>query len=229
MLIPGSRNAFALYLIPFIIALADRLAPLYPEARFIWPVSSLLKQETLRAGIAGQERDVLGGSAGQLRENMITTASGAVIEMIPEKDRYRHMHAADLAVTIPGTNTLELGIAGVPSVVILPLNKPEIIPLEGLGHWLSLIPVVGTFLKRSAVKLFVEGLQYPVALPNQISGEALMLEIKGMLTVNQVADAACSLLNHPAERIRRHERLREVMPRPGAATRLVDSILADVG
>ena len=74
------------------------------------------------------------------------------------------MRAADLAVTIPGTNTLELGIAGVPSLVLLPLNKPEVIPLEGPGHWLSLVPGVGTTLKRQAVRLAAP--RFPVALPN---------------------------------------------------------------
>ncbi len=228
MLIPGSRNAFALYLIPFFIALADRLARFYPEAHFVWPVSRLLTQETLHAGIAGRERDVLGGSAGQLREKMITTAHGAVIEMIPEEDRYKHMHAADLAVTIPGTNTLELGIAGVPSVVILPMNKPEIIPLEGLGHWLSLIPLVGTFLKRHAVRLFVENLNVPVSLPNQFSGQDLMVEVKGKIAVEQVIAEVRKMLDSPAERHHRRSRLLAAMPQPGASQRLVKSILDDL-
>jgi lipid-A-disaccharide synthase len=148
--------------------------------------------------------------------------------MIPDFEGYAHMQVANLAVTIPGTNTLELGIAGVPSVVMLPMNKPEIIPLEGIGHWLGLIPLVGTFLKRRAVKLFVEGLKIPVSLPNRFSGEDLMLEIRGKVSVEQIAGEMLKLLNNPQDLARRRSRLLATMPQPGAAKRLVHSVLADL-
>jgi hypothetical protein len=45
---------------------------------------------------------------------------------------------------------------------------------------LSLVPLVGTALKRRAVLLAAPHL--PVSLPNSLSGEALMLELKGTLT-----------------------------------------------
>jgi hypothetical protein len=228
LLLAGTRDAFSVVLIPFIIALADRLGKELPEARFVWPVVRLLKPETIEAGIAGLEKDVLGGVAGRREGNKIFTPNGSVIEVITEEKRHAHMRSADLAVTIPGTNTLELGIAGVPSVVMLPLNKPEVIPLEGVGQWLGLIPGVGTFIKRRAVKLFVEGLKLPVSLPNRFSGEDLMLEIRGKISVEQIAEAMLSLLNNPSDLVRRRERLLATMPQPGAARKLVESVLNDV-
>ena len=228
LLLAGTRDAFSVVLIPFIIALADRLGRELPNARFVWPVVRLLKSETIEAGIAGLEKDVLGGMAGRREGNKIFTPSGSVIEMITEAERYAHMRSADLAVTIPGTNTLELGIAGVPSVVMLPLNKPEVIPLEGIGQWLGLIPGVGTFIKRRAVKLFVEGLKLPVSLPNRFSGEDLMLEVKGKIAVEQIAGVMLSLLGNPDDLLRRRERLLVTMPQPGAARKLVHTVLEDV-
>jgi hypothetical protein len=228
LLLAGTRDAFSVVLIPFIIALADRLGQELPNARFVWPVVRLLKSETIETGIAGLEKDVLGGMAGRREGNKIFTPSGSVIEMITEAQRHAHMRSANLAVTIPGTNTLELGIAGVPSVVMLPLNKPEVIPLEGVGQWLGLIPGVGTFIKRRAVKLFVEGLKLPVSLPNRFSGEDLMLEVKGKISVEQIADVMLSLLGNPNDLSWRRERLLVTMPQPGAARKLVHSVLADV-
>jgi hypothetical protein len=228
LLLAGTRDAFSVVLIPFIIALADRLGKELPDARFVWPVVRLLKRETIEAGIAGLEKDVLGGMAGRREGNKIFTPSGSVIEMITEAERHAHMRSADLAVTIPGTNTLELGIAGVPSVVMLPLNKPEVIPLEGIGQWLGLIPGVGTFIKRRAVKLFVEGLKLPVSLPNRFSGEDLMLEIRGKISVEQISEAMLLLLGNPSDLARRRERLLLTMPQPGAARKLVQSVLSDV-
>jgi lipid-A-disaccharide synthase len=222
---PGSRDGFAVHLIPLFIAVVDALAPILPRARFVWAVSRLLSEETIAAGIAGLERRTLGGMAGRREGDTVLTPSGGRIEMVAESARYAHMRSADVALTIPGTNTLELGIAGVPSVVMLPLNKPEAIPLEGSGHWLSLVPFVGKALKRQAVKLAAP--RFAVSLPNTLAGEALMVELKGILSVSEVAAALQALLDNPAERARRRARLQATMPQAGAAARLVGSILRD--
>src|SRR5690606_15482608 len=129
------------------------------------------------------------------------------IQLVREQERYSYMKAADLALTIPGTNTLELGLAGTPALVLLPMNRPEIIALEGPGHWLSMLPLVGTPLKRQAVKLFVNHLNYPVSLPNQFSGETLMTEAKGILTPEQVTGLLQAELADPAALARRSQRL----------------------
>lgn len=229
LVIPGSRDVFARSLIPFVTAIVDQLAEGRPEARFVWPVSRLLRPETIADGIRGVAADVLGGTAGTREGNVVRTPRGATIEMVPESERHAHMRASDLAITIPGTNTLELGIVGVPSIVMLPMNRPELIPLEGLGHWLGVIPGIGRYLKRYAVRLFVEGLDHPISLPNRFSGERIFEEISGSLTASQVAAAADRLLRHPEELQRQRERLAATMPGPGAAERLVDRVLGDLG
>ena len=221
LLLAGSRDAFAIHLIPFMLGLAQELMAAYPNARLVWPVSRLLSDEVIEAGLRGEMKDTLGGTSGERQGSVIVTSGGARVEMIPEEERYAHMASTDLAVTIPGTNTLELGIAGVPSVVVLPLNKPEIIPLEGPGHWLSLLPLVGTPLKRRAVRLFVEGRSYPVSLPNQRAGEELMVEITGRIDPASVARAAGELLDDESRLAAIRARLNETMPGPGAAQRIV--------
>ncbi len=221
LLFAGSRDGFAVHLIPFMLALADALAARYPGASFAWPVSALLSADAIAAGIAGRQAATLGGIAGRREGDVVRTPGGARVRMVDESQRPGQLRAATVAVTIPGTNTLELGIAGVPSVVMLPLNRPEIIPLEGPGHWLSLLPLVGRPLKRAAVRLFVERLRYPVSLPNQLTGEPLMVEVKGQVSVQGVAAAVAQLLDDPAERARRSARLAATMPARGAAERLV--------
>lgn len=228
LLMPGSRDTFSVHLIPFFIALVDRMGAALPDARFVWPVSRLLTQETLERGIAGAERATLGGVAGTRHGDTVKTPGGFAIEMVDENQRYAHMQVATIALTIPGTNTLELGIAGVPAVVLLPLNKPEIIPLEGIGHWLGLLPLVGRYLKRHAVRLFVERLSVPVSLPNRFAREDLMVEISGRVEVEAVARRTLELLAAGSDLALRRERLRQTMPGPGAAGRLLDVVLAEV-
>jgi lipid-A-disaccharide synthase len=225
VLVPGSRDTFARHLIPFMIGVADELGARYPTASFVWPVSRLLRQETLQDGVDGVHADTLGGVSGARDGDVVRTPNGTAIRLVSEEDRYAHMRAADLAVTIPGTNTLELGIAGVPAVVVLPLNRPEIIPLEGIGHWLGLVPLIGIPLKRNAVRLFVERRLVAVALPNILSGEALMTEVTGIVSVEQVAGKAAELLDDDALRAEQRRRLLAAMPKPGAAARLVAAVI----
>lgn len=227
LLLTGTRDGMSRLLIPFMLGVADRLGQVFPEASFAWPPSRLLQRETLEAGISGLERAFLGGVVSSRDGDLVSTPSGVRVRVVPEEARYAHMRAADLALTIPGTNTLELGIARLPALVLLPMNKPEVIPLEGVGQWLGLLPGVGKYLKRYAVKLFVEGLNAPISLPNRFSGEELMLELKGRLSVEQVAAQAERLLNDPDDLARRRRRLGATMPQPGAAERLVRSILED--
>lgn len=229
LLFAGSRDSFAVHLIPFMIALVDRLGAELPGARFVWPVSRLLRPETISAGIAGRWAATLGGTAGTLQDGAVITPGGFRLELGDEEQRYAHMRSADLAITIPGTNTLELGVAGVPAIVLLPMNRPELIPLEGAGHWLGLVPVVGRYLKRYAVKLFVEGLSVPVSLPNRMVGEDLMVEISGRIDPDGVAERATALLADAVELGRRRERLLATMPRPGAAAALVGTVIEHAG
>ena len=227
VLLTGTRDAMSSLLIPFMLGVADVLGQVFPNASFVWPVSPLLKSETVKGGIAGKHKEVLGGVTCRRSGDSVVTPSGVHVSILTENERYAHMRAADLALTIPGTNTLELGIAQVPSLVLLPMNKPEVIPLEGVGQWLGLVPGVGKYVKRYAVKLFVEGLDVPVSLPNRFTGESLMVEMKGILNSRLVAERATELLNNAQDLARRRERLAATMPQPGAAERLTQSVLRD--
>lgn len=226
LIVPGSRDRYVRAVLPLMIEVVERLARVHPGAGFGWPVSRLLSEAAIDDAIAGTGTETIGGYGGRREGDAVITPAGVRIAMIPEQERYRAMKAADYAITIPGTNTLELGIARVPALVVLPLNKPEIIPLEGPGHWLSLLPFVGTPLKRQAVRLFTQRLRYPVSLPNQLAGEELMSEVKGIVTPEQVAGLALADLADPERLGHRRERMAATMPAPGAAARLVDEVLA---
>lgn len=229
LLLGGSRDRYVTAVLPLMLASLDLVAGQYPGLQVSWPVSRLVSPEALETAINGSGPEVIGGYGGRREGDTIITPAGLRIRLVPEQDRYAWMKGADLALTIPGTNTLELGIAGTPAVVILPLNRPEIIALEGPGNWLSLLPVIGTPLKRRAVKLFVERFRYPVSLPNQFSGEQLMTEVKGILNPEQVAGELLGLLADEDRLKRTSQRLLATMPKPGAAKRLVSQVLAQLG
>ena len=228
LVMAGSRDGFTRYVLPLMLAVIDHIRAHYPGARFVYPRSRLLTEQGFRAALQGGDLpgdNALGGTSGRFDElkNCIITEAGTVLELIPESARYAHMKTADIALTIPGTNTLELGMAHLPSVVAFPLNKPEIVPLEGLAHWLTSIPLIGTPLKRRAVRLAAPHL--PASLPNHFAGETLLVEIKGVLTADEVSDAALKLLADEPQRQHIRTRLRETMPQPGAAAALVRHLI----
>jgi len=228
LVMAGSRDGFTRYVLPLMLAVIDHINAHHPDARFVYPRSRLLTEQGFRAALQGDDlrgQHALGGTSGRLdvQKNCIVTKAGTVLELIPESARYAHMKTADIALTIPGTNTLELGIAHLPSVVAFPLNKPEAVPLEGLAHWLTSIPLIGTPLKRRAVRLAAPHL--PASLPNHFAGEPLMVEIKGVLTAQDVSAAALELLADNARREHIRTRLRKTMPQPGAAAALVTYLL----
>jgi hypothetical protein len=224
LLMASSRDAFARHLIPMILGVTESLQQRYPDARFVWPVPGSLSAEALQAGLEARHLSSLGG-VGAVREgNLLRTASGAVLEMVGEHERYQHMLAADVALTIPGTNTLELGIAGVPTLMVVPLNRPEIIPLEGAAHWLGVLPLLGTPLKRAAVRAMARRLPGPLSLPNRISGQALVEERIGVLSISEISNALSDLIEARERRDWIRSQLSESMPKRGAAEQLVSRL-----
>lgn len=226
LVLPGSRDPFARALIPLFLAVVERLAPRFPQARFIWPVSRMLSEEAIEAGIAGVEKGLADGVAGRRDGERVVTPAGAVLEMVQEEARSEHVRSADVALTIPGTNTLELGIAGVPALVVLPMNAPERIPLEGIGHWIGLLPIVGTPLKRMVVRAVAQGLRHPVSLPNRLAGEAVFEEVVGIVDADDLAQRLEAMLRDEVRLQHRRERLAATMPKPGAARRIAERVVA---
>lgn len=138
---------------------------------------------------------------------------------------YDIMQVADLALTIPGSNTAELAAMGVPMVVALPLNLAEIIPLPGLVHYLERIPVAGRRWKRAAVQRIHDRMPF-VALPNRKAGRLIVPEVRGQLRPEDVAlEAARLLADAKAREVMRAE-LRQAMGSPGAAGRIAAHLVA---
>ena len=99
----------------------------------------------------------------------IRTETGVIIPCF-QYQQYNLMNWADLALTIPGTNTVELSSMGVPMVVTIPLNHPEEIPLEGLVGMISDLPLIGRPLKKRLLPKFQAKIKF-TAWPNRLAGE----------------------------------------------------------
>lgn len=136
------------------------------------------------------------------------------------------MAAADLALTIPGSNTAEMAVWGVPMVVCVPLDQPEEVPLDGLLGYLERIPLVGKRLKRAAVLKVARRTKF-VALPNKIADEAIVPElVSENLKPEDVAIQAFQLLADPQKRRNIAEGLKTAMGSKGASHTIAKHALA---
>lgn len=139
--------------------------------------------------------------------------------------QYDVMAAADMALTVPGSNTAEMAAAGLPMVVALPLNLAEKIPLPGAAQYVEKLPVVGPRLKRNLVYRRAEAMPF-VAWPNRKAGEMVVPEVRGVLRPEDVAVEAVQLLNDERRRRAMSRKLQQVMGEPGAAEQVAARLLA---
>jgi lipid-A-disaccharide synthase len=153
----------------------------------------------------------------------LRTQHGLEVAVLDEPQRYTAMRQASLAITIPGTNTLELALAGLPSLVLLPLHKPEMLPLEGIWHWFLSLPGARPF-KQKFVRDLVSRIPH-LALPNQWLDERVFPELRGVFSPAEVAAAGLELL-HPQRAQKVRARLKRLEAQPGA-DKLVEYVLAN--
>ena len=228
LLIPGSRGFQVTHLLPFLAGVAQSIRAVLPAVRFHYPRSALVSDADFAVALEAKKVADMGGVTLRLEGSDLVTPDGTRIALHDEAARYGLMKNADLALTIPGTNTLELGIAGVPSIVCLPLQKMELIPIENPLRYVEHLPVIGKPLKRKLVEIYLSRFSY-FSLPNMIADEAIQLELRGDLSVAQISAAAVKLLEQPSERQRIKARLEATMPKAGTAQRLARLMLERVG
>ena len=250
-LLPGSRQQQIQHVLPFFLRVAEIVKKFCESAEFVIPLSPFVSLDMVRSALdeAGNRIDKLKGStkrigteggglesiSGTLHRLAGTeegaTLASAVIEIseglrvfVVPKSRYSVMAACDLAISMPGSVTAELGYLGVPTVVSIPLNLPEEIPLTGIFEFLGRLPAIGKPIKRMAVRKALARIEF-TALPNKRQRRFITPEIRGVLTAEDVAIKALELLQDAVARDRISVELKEAMGRPGAANRVASVVL----
>jgi lipid-A-disaccharide synthase len=203
LLLPGSRPRIFEGLAPLMADVGERVRGLLPEVEVAMAPSPFLPDGIVQRSLKGASLRVITGDA----------------------ERLESFRRADLALTIPGTSTVELGLLGTPMLVWMPFYDPSRIPLEGLKEWLLRFPVIGPAVKGFLLRRYFSVPRF-VAVPNRLTGARLVEEIVGDAPPDQVAERIAQLLAD-GERLRAmREGLREQFPaRPGAAEHLARRVV----
>lgn len=200
LFLPGSRPFAYRYLLPFFLRCAEELAVRFPSGIFLLAFPGFLKKSRIPS---------------------LEELSRVFLPFFGETSRL--IGAADVVVTVPGSNNLEIFYRRKRGLVLLPLWREGLseVPVAGFGEILGKIPLWGRILKEKVLKRMVSSRKF-LSLPNLVLGREVLPELKGDISVGEVVERVEQLLAAGAP-----DWSFEDFPR-GAAEKLVELVLEEL-
>lgn len=223
-LYPGSRSYMAEFLLPYYAVTVDALSARRPGLEWVMARADFISMAYLRdfpqppqdrtwqAHPLSFDEDETGA--------WLQTPAGNRIRIL---DGPKVLGLADLALTIPGTNTGELAASGVPMVVVVPTYLGHKVPLPGIAGHLGKLPLVGRLLKLAFGWARVRKLGL-MAQPNVRAGRQIVPEFVGEGLHGDIQAALEQLLDSDTAAL--SDEIRATMGQPGAARALAGEIAA---
>lgn len=193
LFLPGSRKFAYPVLFPLFQTWAEALKERYPQASFALGLPWHYQHEAI-PGISG-----------------MTIFFGKTSSLIQD---------ADLVITVPGSNNLEIVYRERKGIVIFPTSRAiEMLPVMGPLAILEKIPYWGKILKRKILDRKLEEARW-ISLPNLLWGKEVLPELKGNITVEQFLEVVEETLQDQAK-----QPLQEELPSPDASLCLANLIM----
>jgi len=221
-LMPGSRPREFEYILPLFLNTATEIKQKKSKYRFILTKAPFINEKEIKRSL--RDKRINSDTVYKKEENRLSI-DDFVIE-IYEEDPYSIMREADFALTIPGTNNLELAVLETPMLVILPLNKPELIPLPGLIGLLGEIPLLGKFLKRVIIPKMSRNRKY-ISLINLLQEKEIVPEMRGLINNQDLTAKILNLLEGEGIKVMK-KRLQNLRLEGGAADHIINDIFQDL-
>jgi lipid-A-disaccharide synthase len=229
-LLPGSKAAKLGIGVPFMLAIAEVMQDHCPHLCFWIPVAPTLTLEALARFAQSQHNPLIPVMNGVTAELIpasgeapayLQTAKGLRVELYTPFPAYDRLAQCQLCLTTIGANTAELGALTVPMLVLLPTQQMDVMRAwDGIPGLLANLPGVGSFLAKVINFWFLQRMGL-LAWPNIWAGKAIVPELVGRLTPDQVAAIALDYLQHPEKLEAMRSSLKQVRGEAGAAQKLV--------
>ena len=216
---PGSRWLHLKASLGPFLHTVQQLQQRRPGLRVIMSVSPFVSRDKLSDAATNPFSFGLSMARGTVVGDSLQTEGGATVELV-WGDPDRVISECDLALSLPGTNTAELAIAGKPTVV--PLSDRVPVGGGGLLGLLDRLPGLG-FLKNHLKYRKYRKLRL-LALPNQLAGREIMPEFFVRDDLSDLVVFLDDLLGDPARCQAIGAEAQEVMGPQGAAARLVGTL-----
>jgi len=224
---PGSRDFEVTYMLPVFLRVMDGLTSRLSNTRVFILKSSYITYELIERGLemGGRIREAE-SLPGKLKRN---DDGGWEIEYVGGK-RVRILEGGleywgkgvDFAVTLPGTNTIQLAYRKIPELVVAALNKPEVIPVEGLFGLMKWVPIIGKPVLKRAVLRYAKKFPF-AALPNIYTGQEVVPELFGVFQTDDITRRLVDILEKGEEKEIK-KRLSQFVPTRDPARLIVNAV-----
>lgn len=215
----GSRPIEYLNGTPFFARVASMIDDRIQGLRHIFPIAPSVDEEGLKLALASHGMQWRGEA--RVREIILSDRKSA---QVVRGRTLEVLNCAKLAIAVPGTNNLQSAALYTPTIMVLPFDKADEFPLDGIAGILPLwFPGVRKIKKRLIVKLN-ERTEF-ISIPNRMAGKMLLPELRGDIDEADVAHKAIALLNSPDALQSMSRAFWELTHERGAAAHLADSIV----
>ena len=216
----GSRPIEYCEGMPFFVKIASLVTESFPDHEVIFPMAPTVEEARLREAL--DAKGVRWRGSSRIREVDLGEGRwGRVLWALGLES----INCCRFAVAVPGTNNLQLAALYVPFLMVLPLDKAEEYPLDGIGGVLPLwFPGVKQLKRRI---IFGMNKRIPfVSLPNRMAGRMIAPELRGLLSAEDVAAKAKEMLAAPQKLEEISRSFWELTHERGAAGKIAAAVIA---
>jgi lipid-A-disaccharide synthase len=214
----GSRPIEYCMGVPFFARIAALITEKFPDHRVLFPLAPTVREELLQSALKASGIEW----TGETRIQAIDIGGGRWGKVVRDRT-LEALGCSRLAIAPPGTNNLQAAALYTPFIMVLPLDRADEYPLDGLPGILPLwLPGVRRIKRRYIMELN-EKTDF-VSLPNKMAKKMIAPEIRGLIQPEDVAQRAISLLESHEERRRISRAFWELTRERGASVRLAERI-----
>lgn len=196
---PGSRDFEVLFMLPAFLRVIDDLTERVNNIRVFMLKSPYVPYEwvekALQRGGEIKEGDTLGGTLLQEEGAFFIRLTGKKLVPILEGGLEEWGECIDFAVTLPGSNTIQLAYRKVPMLTVMPLNRPDIIPIVGVLAVVKWIPFIGRPILRKAALAYSSKFRF-ASLPNIYQNREIVPELFGVIKTEDITNSLLRIMGN---------------------------------
>jgi lipid-A-disaccharide synthase len=205
------------------VAVSRIVTERFPELKVLFPLAPTVDEDALKSALSSAGA----GWTGESRAREIELGGGRRASVVRGRT-LESLNCSKLALAVPGTNNLQAAALCVPFIMVLPLDRADEYPLDGLA---GLLPLGWPGVRRLK-RAYIERLNARtacVSLPNRMAGRMIAPEIRGYFSPHVPAKMAIGLLESPERLMEISRAFRELTRERGAAARFAGEIAAFAG
>ncbi|MFC1616956.1 hypothetical protein ACFL2K_01930 [Candidatus Margulisiibacteriota bacterium] len=199
----GSRKQHFEKLLPFICDVVDKIKYKKPDFKAILQISPFISEndwEILKSRLDLSNFSVLRGNSLDL------------------------MSLSKLIVTLPSSANAEAMYLNKPMLVLLPLNHPELIILDGITGLIGNLPLLGKLLKKLIIFILKQKKRL-YSIPNRLAGKEIVPEIVDKIEVDDIANRIIDLFYNENELTKISQNLEKLPKSPEIAQKISNTLV----